>query len=414
MKELLRAVTESPDDDAPRLVYADSLMRTGDPRGEFIALQCAGTAEAMTRANELLEAHRAAWIDAMPNVLDAVFVRGFASAVLLRCGAPALACCDVEPIRSVTLDLGDADPLAAATWFAADARTSRIRALDLTRVEWGEAAFARLLGADLRSLRELHVGDFDCLPHAARAVAALEGLTTLGFHGDAYADLDEGIGLLASSPSMSSLETLTLNDCGLTPRAAIALGASPHLSRLRYLSFSGGSYQANRIRDDGALALARSATLGSLSQLALVHNDVSDVFLEALAAPGSLPSLTNLAVNSCARVTSAGIAALASSARFATMEQLWLGGCRIDDAGVIALATSPHNRALRRINLHGNPITAAGARALADSPLAGQLDLLSIELTPELEATLRPRFGDRLNPPANVRRDPLAYRPIGR
>ena len=37
----IRAITENPDDDALRLVYADWLEERGNPRGEFIRLQCA-------------------------------------------------------------------------------------------------------------------------------------------------------------------------------------------------------------------------------------------------------------------------------------------------------------------------------------------------------------------------------------
>ena len=37
--ELLAEIYAAPDDDAPRLVYADWLQERGDPRGEFIALQ---------------------------------------------------------------------------------------------------------------------------------------------------------------------------------------------------------------------------------------------------------------------------------------------------------------------------------------------------------------------------------------
>jgi uncharacterized protein (TIGR02996 family) len=39
--KLLAEVYASPDDDAPRLVYADWLQERDDPRGEFIALQIA-------------------------------------------------------------------------------------------------------------------------------------------------------------------------------------------------------------------------------------------------------------------------------------------------------------------------------------------------------------------------------------
>ena len=37
----LQAIIENPDDDAPRLLYADWLEERGDPRGEFIRVQCA-------------------------------------------------------------------------------------------------------------------------------------------------------------------------------------------------------------------------------------------------------------------------------------------------------------------------------------------------------------------------------------
>jgi uncharacterized protein (TIGR02996 family) len=38
--EFLNAVLASPEDDGPRLAYADWLSNRGDPRGEFIRIQC--------------------------------------------------------------------------------------------------------------------------------------------------------------------------------------------------------------------------------------------------------------------------------------------------------------------------------------------------------------------------------------
>jgi uncharacterized protein (TIGR02996 family) len=404
MDELLRAVIEAPDDDAPRLVYADALMRAGDPRGEFIALQLSSAPAAAERAAELLATHRATWIAAMPQVLDANFERGFAASASLVCrdpASPALACCDVEPIRSIMLvcdeDVGGADHLAVARRFAADARTARIRYLDLSRTDhdaWGEEPFAIMLAADLRALRELHVGDYDCNTPAVHAITRLSHLTSLGFHGDYHASLHEGIDILAESPSIASLETLILSDCGLPAYGGIAIAGSPYVTKLRHLSYGGGSYQQNILGDEGAIALAESRTLGALSQLSLVHNRVTAAFCEALADPAALPSLTDLAVNSCP-IGSAGLTALATAPRFATMTKLWIGACGIDDAGLIALAQSSYAGALRTLNLYGNPITAAGARALADSPLAIQLAYLSVD--PALHPILRPTFGARLN-----------------
>ncbi|HEY6033088.1 MAG TPA: TIGR02996 domain-containing protein [Kofleriaceae bacterium] len=38
---MIVACASAPDDDRPRMVYADFLQQRGDPRGDFIALQCA-------------------------------------------------------------------------------------------------------------------------------------------------------------------------------------------------------------------------------------------------------------------------------------------------------------------------------------------------------------------------------------
>lgn len=46
-RELLALIHAAPDDDGPRLVYADWLLDHGDPRGELIAMQCELRAEAV-------------------------------------------------------------------------------------------------------------------------------------------------------------------------------------------------------------------------------------------------------------------------------------------------------------------------------------------------------------------------------
>lgn len=84
--ELLAAVFADPEVDAPRLVYADWLQERGDPRGAFIAAQCAhGRAEAAP-----LE-HEAAWLGELAELLDPEwrrtrtrFQRGFLSHACLR------------------------------------------------------------------------------------------------------------------------------------------------------------------------------------------------------------------------------------------------------------------------------------------------------------------------------------------
>src|SRR5580704_765397 len=78
-RRLIEQVLAAPDDDAPRLVYADWLVLRGDPRGEFIQLQCRLAAEpddANRRAmrvaeNKLLAAHETRWLAPLRDALPA-------------------------------------------------------------------------------------------------------------------------------------------------------------------------------------------------------------------------------------------------------------------------------------------------------------------------------------------------------
>ena len=59
-RELLKLIGEHPDQDAPRLVYADWLIDQGEARGEFITLQIHGRDP--QRQNELLANNRQQWL----------------------------------------------------------------------------------------------------------------------------------------------------------------------------------------------------------------------------------------------------------------------------------------------------------------------------------------------------------------
>ena len=69
-EDLFRAVLAEPDDDTPRLIYADYLEERADPRAEFIRLQCERAAlpegdllghALRARERVLLDAHRRRW-----------------------------------------------------------------------------------------------------------------------------------------------------------------------------------------------------------------------------------------------------------------------------------------------------------------------------------------------------------------
>ena len=93
------AIVADPDNDEPRLVYADWLDERGDPRGEFIRIQCQVAAGELnddsvesrtTRRHmfKLLEQNRGEWLaefDKLP-ITQPVFTRGFVSEVVITQG----------------------------------------------------------------------------------------------------------------------------------------------------------------------------------------------------------------------------------------------------------------------------------------------------------------------------------------
>lgn len=91
-KDLTEHIWANPDDDVPRLVYADWLMERGDPRGEFIRLQVESAAlpegnprklEYERRAAAVMHAHRLEWTPEVSPKFEWRFVRGLPAAVKL-------------------------------------------------------------------------------------------------------------------------------------------------------------------------------------------------------------------------------------------------------------------------------------------------------------------------------------------
>src|SRR5215468_8406464 len=90
----LETILENADDNAPRLVYADWLEEQGDPRGEFIRLQCelarledddGRAGELRDRETSLLNLHGEKWREEIPEWARAKceFRRGFVEEVTL-------------------------------------------------------------------------------------------------------------------------------------------------------------------------------------------------------------------------------------------------------------------------------------------------------------------------------------------
>jgi uncharacterized protein (TIGR02996 family) len=177
----------------------------------------------------------------------------------------------------------------------------------------------------------------------------------------------EHVPALAASPHLSRLTTLDLSWNGIDAAGAQALAASPRLARLTWLNLS-----YNVICDAGAQALAASPHLARLTTLNLRYNGIDAAGAQALAASPHLRGLTYLNLN-WNNIEDAGAQAVAASPHLARLTTLDLSCNNIGDAGARALAASPHLARLNHLYLSGNDIGAEGARALAVSPHLARL-----------------------------------------
>jgi uncharacterized protein (TIGR02996 family) len=203
---LLRAVCDSPDDDAPRLVFADWLEENGDENerawAEFIRVQCAAARlaaddpqreELRRRAIGLSKHHTFNyWQDRLPKgMLVRSVERGFPAKVrtsvlnFLRQGKRLF---QVAPVQYLELTaLGDRlDDLLASPLLG------RLRGLGLGNEPLGDSGAAKLAAC----------------PHLA-------GLTALNVR---YCRLhDAGVTALVTSPVLTRLTELDLHGARITP-----------------------------------------------------------------------------------------------------------------------------------------------------------------------------------------------------
>ncbi|MBL9038847.1 MAG: TIGR02996 domain-containing protein [Archangium sp.] len=342
MEAVHEAIFARPDDDAPRLVYADWLTERGDPRGELIALQCArARAEATTREvragalglqprdsddlaeatatreAELLALHGETWLAGVPrSAVQVRFARGFIHELTVldaRTMAPLDALFAREPIERLRFASGcgvDLGKLRAAPWL------SRVRHLAFSSDPGsfpffdGRSLTAFLPGRELRALTELEL--------SGQRVGDLGAAMLAG-------------GAVATAPA---LKRLTIASDVLTPFAGQALASTRFLGKLAALALPD-----NQLRAEGVDALLRARSPGRLEILVLDGNHLGDD----------------------------GARIIASEAKLRTLKHLSLARNRIGPAGAQALLTSPTLRGLETLELAGNPIGAKAKARLASA-----------------------------------------------
>jgi uncharacterized protein (TIGR02996 family) len=223
----LQAILEQPEDDGPRLMYADWLEERGDPRGEFIRAQCELARSPdddprrphwQTVERELLGVHRVAWLGPLHSLAYCwEFRRGFAEGVAVEASAflqHASLFFSRTPLRLARL----VRPASHVRALAASSALGRLAALHLTNTS-----------------PSYGIGDEGVQQLAASR--HLASLTTLRLNGNDISD--DGALALAESPNVKSLTTLTLTRNHISDVGAAFLASSPNLVRLTTLDLDG-------------------------------------------------------------------------------------------------------------------------------------------------------------------------------
>jgi uncharacterized protein (TIGR02996 family) len=434
--DFLQAICESPDDVAPRLVYADWLDDEGDPRGEFIRVQCERSTlserdprcrDLDFRERSLLAQYRNVWakpVRKWGRVIE--YHRGFVEDITLKTDAFLKSGDEffsLSPIRRVKLThLKDqVEALANCPLL------SRVQELSLRDTKLGLAKLKVFLkspwikniqgfdfgfnGLRISAVRELI---------AAKSLGPLKSLTLDGFNLDS-AGLqllleshlvdhleklklcsnqltNDDVALIANCPKLSQLKELDLDfNPALTSRGIRQLLESENLKSLRELSLrdcpidaKGDTERAfpakspladlvrlslddTGIREAGMRQLAESEWVDRLVHLSLSKNYSDSSMYDPLLQPGRLPHLRTLLFK-WNHLNHHIVEGIARLGH-SSLTKVDLGG-RIGNKGAKLLAQSEEFQNLNILDLQGFGITDPGAKALAKSKTLNRIAAL--------------------------------------
>lgn len=395
----LERICASPDDDAPRLIYADLLDERGDPRGEFIRIQIAlarlpcddpSRAELARRECAMLGRYQTKWSEILRGIAgSAEFCRGFIETAVVDARTFLRRAGDLfrmTPLRHMKLlDVGSslarlmASPylarLSMITIFAQhiDDRLTRaladsphldnLRSLNIARNRVGDRGIEQIAWSPrFRNLIELDIGDNAVGDTGVRAIAEssnLSGLRSLECRRNEIGRA--GLGWLCSSSTLTQLKRLGVS--------------------LNYV----GTYQEGSMPAHGAV---------SLDQLDLSDNGISGEGVQWVTTLPGIRDLKRLALDRN-EVGSPGAAIFARWSGAATLRSLSLPTNRIGDTGARSLARSRYLHQLVDLDLSDNPIHDPGAFEFLKStslPRLKRLGLPNLGLTPQVRRALAARY----------------------
>jgi uncharacterized protein (TIGR02996 family) len=402
---LRRAVLAAPDDDLPRLVYADCAEESGDPEyAEFIRAQIelAKTPEYEPFA-VYCHTCRPEWVtDGRPNPVPGVdkpysepsYRRGFGWRLGItgpRQQQVVERAMTDHPIGALNLGTGTLDQWAefsTAEWLR------QIRSLWFVALSSPNEPLRVLRESpfvpNVRDLRLEHTNEPSLSFILEDLFAAPLGrqLTALSMrHGPGSAD--EWVEAITAGGRVA-LTDFDLYYMGFGPAAARVFVDGKLAKQAEVLRLAGNPLQAS-----GVEILAAGVERLRILDLSNTHLDADAA--EALSGSPAFAPLRKLVLNRNTNLRADGIKALARSSRLAGLRSLGLAVTHTDNAAVRYLTRGVVWPNLVELDLTGNPIDDGGGRHLLTAVPAPDLTSLRLpgrKLSDGMKAELRAKFGD--------------------
>jgi len=308
----LAEILARPSEDVPRLVFADWLEEHGDPRGEFIRIQCQrenmtpadpGFERLSDRESTLLNEFGPQWCVELPEWARAgcEFSRGFADRVHVwhRHHFPSLNDLrTLAPIQSLAIH----DIAGAMDQFLATNVLDWLPALVLLDSRAGIDEWKQLLrlndddadgvpdGVLVRRLSAIGLQLLDAAGVVLKTKAALPNLEHLELIRCGWTA--RGVEMFADTTRLPKLENLDLSENVIGNAGVWHLSLAPNRARLRRLSL-----RATDLSNDGIKHLTEAKFAGSLQMLDVSGNRLTDDGAFHLA--GAFPNLKWLCARNC-------------------------------------------------------------------------------------------------------------------
>lgn len=423
-----RAICAAPDDDGPRLVYADWLDEQGDAvlsaRAEFIRLQCALAADALpddarlearVRARGLYETHRVTWFGA-PDRSERAHrcARGFVkqmAAYVSRYSQTDVSLHGLGAIGRLQITIFASSSglwrareenalVDVLTQLANRERPIHVCELKLAGCTLDSRLISQMQKGQLANIRSWDLTE--CHPFAEGVTALVQSPEVARLHSLRLPTIDVGcLRELCASPYLGSLALLDLDRTPFAAESLRALSRSLHLTSLEDLSL----FVAPDTSDDGSLwgEFANTPFAPRLTSLALSGATLSQRVMSRLGS--SLTGLHRLAIDwdNCEQsvrladwasiselrelslryvsASTAEFGPLLRSRRLSALTHLkmrWSNLPQTQEGVQILLTESAGLPALEHLELDGSYLTPNQLAHLFNSPLANQVSTLHV------------------------------------